>query len=129
MMPRPDFERAPLVVPRWLDRAKGELRRLADLPEDWDSYGGRPPNSASIARTLEVLDLLMEGDVPLPNFIPTSDGGVQLEWHRRGIDLEIEVKPSGRVAVYYLNGASGTEWEKDLTSSLDSLVPIVRGLA
>ena len=29
-----------------------------------------------------------------------TDGGVQLEWHRGGLDMEIEVPPTGPVVIF-----------------------------
>lgn len=46
--------------------------------------------------------------------VPTSPGGVQLEWHRNLIDLEIEFSSSGEATVYCERIDDGPSWEKSL---------------
>jgi hypothetical protein len=38
--------------------------------------------------------------VVMPSVHPTTAGGIQFEWHRKGFDLEIEVLPSGQARAY-----------------------------
>jgi len=35
-------------------------------------------------------------EVVMPDTLPTTEGGIQFEWHHKGLDLEIELLPSGR---------------------------------
>lgn len=56
---------------------------LAALEQNWNSYGAPPP-------TLEALRVLR-----CLHVMPTNDGGVQIEWHCNGQDVEIEVGPNG----------------------------------
>ena len=59
--------------------------RLHELKAGWDSYGAPAiaPEAVAAAQGFDV--------------VPTSAGGVQLEWHRHGCDLEIEWGPDGTV--------------------------------
>jgi hypothetical protein len=58
---------------------------LRQLQPNWNSYRGRPITEEAITA--------------LANFyvIPTSYGGVQLEVHQDGFDVEIVIDPSGRI--------------------------------
>jgi hypothetical protein len=68
------------------DRVLDELRKLKP---DWDSYKSSAIKEAAI-HTAEVL-LTAE-----PTVVPCSDGGLQFEWHTRGIDFEFRIAPDGR---------------------------------
>lgn len=58
---------------------------LAGLDEGWDGDGALPISPEAIA-TVQSFSV-----------VPLSDGGVQLEFHRDGFDVEIEVAPQGKV--------------------------------
>lgn len=63
-----------------------QLGKLSRLPTDWDSYGGVPPTAAALAVLRQI------------NFVPCSDGGVQLELRDvSGSELEVRLSPAGRV--------------------------------
>lgn len=38
--------------------------------------------------------------VVMPSVHPTAAGAIQFEWHRNGVDLEIEIHPSGEISAY-----------------------------
>ena len=97
------------------------LIELLDLPENWDSYGARSINREIALSALQLLSETMPDDTPTPAVVPTNRGGVQLEWHTRGIDLEIEIQSIGRIYVSYEDHRSGDEWEAELTSDLTRL--------
>ncbi len=47
------------------------------------------------------LELIADPDeVAMPSVLQAPSGAIQFEWHRKGIDLEISVLPSGRIAGY-----------------------------
>lgn len=61
------------------------LNELASLVQDWDSYGAGPIDRSAL-RTADAL-----------TFVPTPHGGIQIELHAGGIDLEIEITSTGKV--------------------------------
>lgn len=76
-----------VATSRTIERLYG----LLSLPENWNSYG-----AARIRR--DVIDFaatwvtgLFESETTAPAIVPTARGGVQVEWHRCGVDLEIYV--------------------------------------
>ena len=86
-------------LPPWLQPTVDALKRLLELHEGWDSYGGRPVASAAATDALILLLETMEPETPAPVVVPTVRGGVQLEWHLAGLDLEIEVLGGGRYSL------------------------------
>lgn len=68
------------------DAIKRKFDELCELPEKWDSYDAK---RISLKVVLKATDLMRMLDMPEPSIVPCSDGGVQLEWHRDGFDIEI----------------------------------------
>src|SRR2546427_9995094 len=79
--------------PRWVMPALQSIAELTALPPNWDSYGARAINRHIVNASLNLLVSIMRDSTPPPSAVPTAQGGVQLEWHARGIDLEITLNP------------------------------------
>ena len=107
--------------PAWLRPTVQALIELLDLSENWDSYGARPISQEIAFFALQLLDETMRADTPAPTVVPTNRGGIQFEWHTRGIDLEIEIQSPERTYVSYEDHRSGNEWEAEITSDLTRL--------
>lgn len=69
--------------------ASERLKELEALKENWDTYGARPITKEAIEAARSFLSTL--------TVVPCSDGGVQIEAHAIGIDVEIEIGPNGGV--------------------------------
>jgi len=119
----------PLAIERWQVELLGRIGRLLELPSNWDSYGARPVSRDFLRYALEVLRVIMRPGTPLPALIPTSLGGIQIEWHTRGIDLEIRVQSTSQIHVSYEDQRNGLEGESDLTSDLARLDEFVSELS
>ena len=89
------------------------FKRLAQLSHSWDSYGARPLSPNAVYRSFSLLPALLPEGAPEPTVVPTRDGGVQFEWHRRGIDLEVKVPPVGPIAHFFADAHTGEEREWD----------------
>jgi hypothetical protein len=77
------------------DYADSLISKLETLQENWDSYGGIPPTSQSLKTARTILSVLSD----LPACVPTSDGGVQLEWTTAaGDEVIISISPSGEIS-------------------------------
>ncbi len=66
-----------------------DLNALLDLPAGWDSYGSAciDPRAVGMARAI----------ASALSAVPTVAGGIQLECHVEGFDLELEIRPDGDV--------------------------------
>jgi hypothetical protein len=67
-------------------RVRQLAEQLLTLPDS------RRPNPEAVRRALQ----FAEG----ATMVPIYDGGVQLEWHQNGYDLEIEFFPDGKMVVF-----------------------------
>jgi hypothetical protein len=112
-------------APSWLRDLLAEISALANLKENWDSYGARPIDPRCAEATTNLLLAILDSDTPRPSVVPTNRGGIQLEWHRAGADLEIEVESPERLNVFFEDGGDGTETKLTLT---DDLRPLARFL-
>lgn len=68
-----------------------KLYSLTELQTGWNSYGARPIRPDVIYHVARWVPRLILSTTPGPSVVPRVQGGLQLEWHRNGIDLEIFV--------------------------------------
>lgn len=101
-------------VPEGLLRALKRACELQQLPRGWNSHGAEPVSDAAFRQTIEFLTAYVVRDVAVPVLVPTVRGGLQLEWHRRGVDIEVEVNPDGSVSWCAEDRRSGEEVEAAL---------------
>lgn len=92
-------------------RVMDAVKRLAELPPSWDSYGAKPLSASSVRRIFGFLPALLVEDIPEPAVVPTNDGGLQFEWHHNGVDLEVKVPPVGPISHLFADTTAGTEQE------------------
>ena len=82
-------------------------RELAELLENWDSYGAKRIDVRAIVaaeRFIEERDLNK-----CPHISPLNDGGVQVDWYdEEGRECEIEFSPDGIPGGVYVEGRSET---------------------
>jgi hypothetical protein len=100
--------------PSWAPRAREILENLAGLPIGWDGYDADPLTRESAQEALTFLAYHLGDDAILPEMTPIH-GGIQLEWHRSSIDLEIELRSSEWTG-FYRDGDD--QWEGELGSNL-----------
>lgn len=127
--PLHDTHESPGEKPLWLDHVMVRINRLLDLPSGWDSYQARAVDMDSVNIGLDVLLRTMQPETPLPQIVPTSRGTIQLEWHLRGIDLEVEALPSGLLHLSYEDALSGEVIEDLTTSSLAEMTQALKTLS
>jgi hypothetical protein len=112
--------------PSWLSETVNSLNLLLALKENWDSYGAHRINSKTAITAIQILLPIMQEGTPPPSIVPTPSGNIQLEWHRSGIDLEVEVNASGKYSISYEDATEQIEpWEDELARhSAYSLQPL-----
>jgi hypothetical protein len=94
---------------QWEVEVVRRIVKLLDLPDGWDSYGASKIKKDAGMFALEILQKVMRPRTPLPQIVPTAAGGIQIEWHEKGIDLEIDI----------LGPYECELWYRDQTSAVD----------
>jgi hypothetical protein len=102
---------------------------LGNLPENWDSYEARPVDPRCAMAAIQLIMSVFGPAVPTPAVVPTSRGGVQFEWHREGVDLEIEIESPGRFHVVFEDVREDVETEETLTTDLQPLVRLLERIS
>lgn len=114
--------------PVWLPDLLAEIAELGQLNENWDSYGARRIDPRCVEAAVNLLHAVLDVATPRPTVVPTSRGGVQLEWHRGGIDLEIEIQSPARMNVFFEDEQEGIRKEMTLTGNIRPLVAFLQCL-
>jgi hypothetical protein len=73
----------------WLRSALQQISALTALAAGWDSYDAKPVSAEMVMEAVEFLIEIAYPDLARPSIVPLADGGLQVEWHRNGIDLEV----------------------------------------
>lgn len=99
-------------LPGWWPDVEMQIASLMSLEVDWDSSGGVAPELSVLLEASALLGEVLRPTAVAPALVPLSDGAVQLEWHRRGADVEIivgDVEDAGA----FVSDRSG-DWETPL---------------
>ncbi len=110
-------------VPKWLIPALERCAPLLLLPFDWNRGGAPPVELTAIQAAIDALWSFMGDRSSIPQWTPTRTGGVQLDWHENGVDLEIEFPPgaAGACAVFEDNEKRSPDWDGPIMAHLDEL--------
>jgi hypothetical protein len=115
----------------WFKPAFTQFQQLLTLKTGWDSYDGERVLFSRVERALSFLGTHLEKQSLPPTVVPLSDGGVQLVWHDRGLDVEATFSATEAPEVFVRDLATGDEFETNLDQALtrDRLREIFRKLA
>lgn len=73
-----------------------QINFLLKLRAGWDGYRAEPLSVEAAKAGIEILFAIADDLALPPQLFPLLDGGIQLEWHAAGNDVEIEVDATGR---------------------------------
>lgn len=110
-------------IPKWCREVVRRICALGDLSDNWDSYGGRRIQASCAVAAIEIALDLFTPRTPTPIVVPTNQGGLQLEWHRGGMDLELRIDSASQVEISFANVPSGEEFEETFTTELPRIAP------
>ena len=111
---------------RWL---LATLQAFSNLPwqnGNWRS-DGQPTSPTAVKALLALLIEVGDDRMPPPSIVPAWNGGVQAEWHRNGVDLEIGATPDGLVEFFFID-ADGAELEENASPNLDKLLGCIQAI-
>jgi hypothetical protein len=101
-----------------------KLEKLANLPENWDSYGAPPISPTAVAKVRTLLRRAFSRygrRLPMPSIAPGSHGGLGIEWWAKdGNELILDVPPE-EPPTYLLVLALGEGIEEEDEGTLESL--------
>lgn len=106
----------------WETDVSNRLEVLQRLNSNWDLQGAYPIRDDVINFAVTMLSGIMANTTPAPQIFPLANGGIQLEWHERGIDLEIEIPRPGDIYFTFDDLRTGTEDEGPLSSNFFKLL-------
>lgn len=119
----PQFQRALTAAtePTWQREVLARITALLRLRPGWDSYKAPMPRYDAAMFALTVLQGIMRPATPAPSVVPSSTGGIQLEWHEKDIDLEIHVLEPYKGEIWWLDHTTGAETSGGLQADLSIL--------
>jgi len=94
-----------------MEKVAARFAELVALKADWNGHGACPIGSANILAAGRFLVAVMEPATPSPTIVPTGGGGVQLEWHRAGLDVELLFGEEEPPLLYVAELELEREWE------------------
>src|SRR5271166_6000708 len=112
-------------LPAWFDPLMQGFVDLLPLPTDWDSYGAGAIDQNIVRHAMTFASGLLGTTSPAPRVVPLSSGGVQLEWHRQGIDLEVVFDRDEQPFFFYRSRVTGEEAEHLLPENVGILRNII----
>ncbi len=114
----------------WNTKLTTKLNELCSLRKGWDGYNARPP-SYDVARFASLLlgKLCNPVLTPFPSIVPLANGGIQIEWHTGGIDLEIAIDRAN-IARLWAEDVNSREEPIDigLTTDFTTVMPWIEKL-
>lgn len=116
-----------LVDPVWLVAVGRQINQFFLLKPNWDSNGALPIDFESAMGALAFLVQNALHDMPAPHIVPMSNGGIQIEWHRVGIEIEISFEPSEAPKFWCLD-ANGAEYQGELEQQMLLVASFLRRL-
>ena len=110
----------------WFMPVLGKICELGLLPPSWDSYGARSIHPRTALYTVKLLlEILLDSD-PFPSVVPTVHGGIQLEWHEGGVELEIDIRSPLSVDMSIQYGEYDEDFENVDFETIQEKLDIVR---
>jgi hypothetical protein len=106
---------------KWLPEAFRDISELVCMPAGWDSYSAPSPRRDAGLFALEVLNRIMRPGTPSPQIVPSSSGGLQIEWHEKDIDLELHITAPYEMEFWFEDHRTNETLSTDLSEDLSQL--------
>ena len=135
--PVPTFATLPMTlvssfvetVDDWLTKVEERLIQLLQLPAGWDGYQSQRVSPLTARFVTNILGSVMSSHTPAPSIVPVSGGGLQVEWHRNGLDIELYVAKPLQAELYVSFSDGRPDLERELTSDFGVLSTVLADLA
>jgi len=100
----------------WENEVQRRITNLMKLPDNWDGYNSPRLRDDVVTFALTVMKPLMRPQTPPPQVVPSSGGGMQLEWHEKDIDLEANFTAPYQCELWVEDHRTGSCVSKMLTN-------------
>ncbi len=117
----------------WMQKVSDQLREIAQLKPNWDSYDAEAPSPLAIVIALELLLLVekrlgtLDGEQSQPMVVaPRADGGIQIEWGTYPVEIVVHTEPSGDLGYLYVDRKNSIYREVSSTSFQEVLQSIAK---
>lgn len=108
----------------WIQWASDRLDAIAKLEPNWNSYGADRPSPRAIANASTLLRTVHETfssrvrEQSQPQIVaPRADGGIQIGWGRRPIEIAVHADPSGTLGYLYVERRGDTPEFKEVQNA------------
>ena len=112
---------ATATMPRSFVPAIHGIVDLLTLQPGWNSYSAKPIPAPNAVRAVQLLAEFLDTATPPPVIVPTVHGGIQLEWHRNGVDIEIYIESPEDVSFFAQQVGSVKSVEEPLLGHEENL--------
>lgn len=103
----------------WYSAALDRISGLTALAAGWNGYDAREVKADMAIDAAKFLAKVAFPGIAAPSIVPLSDGGVQIEWHRGGLDIEVAFSDD-EPGVYVVDREGG-EVEAPLTEAVSTV--------
>jgi hypothetical protein len=104
----------------WYREALERIRSLTALAAGWNGYDAHEVKGDMVMSAVTFLANVAYPGIAAPSIVPISDGGVQVEWHRGGLDVEISFSDEDP-GVYVEDRESGDSEELSLAEAIPTV--------
>ena len=93
----------------WITEVVTKAANLLSLRKSWDSYNACVIKENAIDSMIRVLYSFNQKSTPMPSLVPLSNGEVQIEWHVKNRNLELEINENGISNLFYYDSSDEIE--------------------
>ena len=110
-----------------LVRALEQLTRLRQLERGWDGLRAEPLTDDACATAIRLLTALALPVPPSAQLVPLKDGGLQIEFHVEGNDVELEIDADGEVHAYIVVDGDEVVMNREVPAPLlPTTMPVIK---
>lgn len=110
----------------WRKEVESRLEGYTQMQHGWDTYDAPPPRSEAVFFALSIIHELESSRLIRPHIVPSSAGGIQLEWHTNDLDIELHVEAPYLSELWWRRHSNGEEESAELTNDFSALSQILK---
>ena len=117
---RADTSSTHVAVPAWPFLLAANIERLHQLAPGWDGPGSCAISRTALytARRITRRALAGVNDATAPRLVPGGDGSVQIEWHEKHGELELDIAQDGSLSIWGRDHRNGSEFDGEGSTAL-----------